>query len=164
MKTTCGSGMMLLIMAAVISGMCTAADGAVTTIQTAETERDKIGTTGGAGNTNGSQTLLNQVFTSQCSFIAERQGFEPWVPCGTLVFETSTIGHSVTSPVEDAGKTMPNKIFPTTPITLYVDRDNFATRTAPHWPARFPQRLPSCRMCLATLFCEIRELCTDCQS
>ncbi len=31
---------------------------------------------------------------------AERGGFEPPVPCGTLVFETSTIGHSVTSPCD----------------------------------------------------------------
>jgi site-specific recombinase XerD len=31
---------------------------------------------------------------------AERVGFEPTVPCRTLVFETSTIGHSVTSPNE----------------------------------------------------------------
>ena len=30
----------------------------------------------------------------------ERQGFEPWVPCGTTVFETATIDHSGTSPRE----------------------------------------------------------------
>jgi hypothetical protein len=30
--------------------------------------------------------------------MAERAGFEPAVPCGTLHFQCSTIGHSVTSP------------------------------------------------------------------
>ncbi len=29
---------------------------------------------------------------------AERQGFEPWVPEGTLVFETSAFNRSATSP------------------------------------------------------------------
>ena len=31
--------------------------------------------------------------------MAERQGFEPWVPFGTTVFETAPFGHSGTSPV-----------------------------------------------------------------
>ena len=31
-------------------------------------------------------------------FIAERQGFEPRVPCGTTVFKTAAIDHSATSP------------------------------------------------------------------
>jgi site-specific DNA recombinase len=36
---------------------------------------------------------------SEKSFIlAEREGFEPSVPCGTLVFETSQFNHSCTSP------------------------------------------------------------------
>ena len=30
--------------------------------------------------------------------LAERQGFEPWVPEGTTVFETAPIGHSGTFP------------------------------------------------------------------
>ena len=35
---------------------------------------------------------------SPCEQRAERGGFEPPVPCGTLVFKTSPIGHSGTSP------------------------------------------------------------------
>ncbi len=31
-------------------------------------------------------------------FVAEREGFEPSVSCPTLVFKTSTLNHSVTSP------------------------------------------------------------------
>ena len=31
-------------------------------------------------------------------FIAERQGFEPRVPCSTTVFKTAAIDHSATSP------------------------------------------------------------------
>lgn len=34
--------------------------------------------------------------------MAESEGFEPPVPCETLVFKTSTLDHSVNSPVEDA--------------------------------------------------------------
>ena len=30
--------------------------------------------------------------------MAERQGFEPWVPFGTTVFETAPFDHSGTSP------------------------------------------------------------------
>ena len=30
--------------------------------------------------------------------LAERVGFEPTVPCGTLDFESSTFGHSATAP------------------------------------------------------------------
>ena len=33
--------------------------------------------------------------------MAERAGFEPAVPCGTQHFQCCTIGHSVTSPVEN---------------------------------------------------------------
>ena len=32
--------------------------------------------------------------------MAERQGFEPWVPEGTTVFETAPIDHSGTFPKE----------------------------------------------------------------
>ena len=31
--------------------------------------------------------------------MAERQGFEPWVPEGTTVFETAAFDHSATSPI-----------------------------------------------------------------
>ena len=31
--------------------------------------------------------------------MAERQGFEPWVPFGTSVFKTGAFDHSATSPV-----------------------------------------------------------------
>ncbi len=31
-------------------------------------------------------------------YMAERQGFEPWVPFGTTVFETAPFDHSGTSP------------------------------------------------------------------
>ena len=36
---------------------------------------------------------------SNVNNLAEREGFEPSVPCGTLVFETSQFNHSCTSPV-----------------------------------------------------------------
>jgi hypothetical protein len=32
-------------------------------------------------------------------FIAEREGFEPPVPCSTTVFKTAAIDHSATSPM-----------------------------------------------------------------
>ena len=32
-------------------------------------------------------------------FLAENEGFEPPVPCGTLVFKTSAFDHSANSPV-----------------------------------------------------------------
>ena len=35
---------------------------------------------------------------SRVYILAEREGFEPSVSCPTLVFKTSTINHSVTSP------------------------------------------------------------------
>ena len=35
-------------------------------------------------------------------FIAEREGFEPPVPCSTTVFKTAAIDHSATSPKERA--------------------------------------------------------------
>ena len=31
--------------------------------------------------------------------MAEKQGFEPWVPCGTTVFKTVAIDHSAISPL-----------------------------------------------------------------
>ena len=31
--------------------------------------------------------------------VAEREGFEPPVPCGTTVFKTAALGHSATSPI-----------------------------------------------------------------
>ena len=31
-------------------------------------------------------------------FLAEREGFEPSIPCGMLDFESSTFDHSATSP------------------------------------------------------------------
>ena len=34
--------------------------------------------------------------------LAERVGFEPTVPCSTPDFESGTIDHSATSPLEDA--------------------------------------------------------------
>ena len=34
-------------------------------------------------------------------FIAEREGFEPPVPCGTTDFETATFDHSAISPMVD---------------------------------------------------------------
>ena len=35
-------------------------------------------------------------------FLAEREGFEPPVPLGTLVFKTSAFDHSAISPVENS--------------------------------------------------------------
>ncbi len=37
-------------------------------------------------------------------FIAEAEGFEPPVPCGTLVFKTSAFDHSATPPYNNAAK------------------------------------------------------------
>ncbi len=34
-------------------------------------------------------------------FIAEREGFEPPVPCSTAVFKTAVIDHSTISPLKD---------------------------------------------------------------
>ena len=31
--------------------------------------------------------------------MAERQGFEPWVPCGTPLFESGQFNHSCISPL-----------------------------------------------------------------
>ena len=47
------------------------------------------------------QTLGSRIATEGSSKhdMAERAGFEPAVSCPTLVFKTSTIYHSVTSPV-----------------------------------------------------------------
>ena len=36
--------------------------------------------------------------------LAERGGFEPPIPCGTLDFESSTINHSATSPKSRQGR------------------------------------------------------------
>jgi hypothetical protein len=36
--------------------------------------------------------------------IAEAEGFEPPVPCGTLVFKTSAFDHSATPPEYNAAK------------------------------------------------------------
>ena len=36
--------------------------------------------------------------------VAEREGFEPPVPCGTAVFKTAAIDHSAISPMGDKGK------------------------------------------------------------
>ena len=41
--------------------------------------------------------------------LTERQGFEPWVPEGTTVFETAPIDHSGTSP-EIIFKTSKNSV------------------------------------------------------
>ena len=35
-------------------------------------------------------------------FLAEREGFEPPVPLGTLVFKTSAFDHSAISPIESS--------------------------------------------------------------
>jgi hypothetical protein len=43
---------------------------------------------------NPPQLALGRVLVS----IAENEGFEPPVPCGTLVFKTSAIDHSANSP------------------------------------------------------------------
>ena len=40
--------------------------------------------------------------------LAEREGFEPSVPCGTLVFETSQFNHSCTSPNTREGHALPD--------------------------------------------------------
>ena len=37
-------------------------------------------------------------------FFAEREGFEPPVPCGTTDFETATFDHSAISPMIDYKK------------------------------------------------------------
>ena len=47
-----------------------------------------------AGKTQ-SPNAMHQSFV----FYAEREGFEPSVPCGTLVFKTSAIDHSAISPL-----------------------------------------------------------------
>jgi hypothetical protein len=61
-------------------------------------DRDKSGTSGPPKSENGPQTTVFTVSAGHSSNEAERGGFEPPVPCGTLVFETSTIGHSAISP------------------------------------------------------------------
>ena len=50
------------------------------------------------------QTVCNikkRLYSINCKaliLLAERVGFEPTVPCGTLDFESSTFDHSDTSP------------------------------------------------------------------
>ena len=42
----------------------------------------------------------NHLFTKRLRFyVAEREGFEPPVPLGTVVFKTTVIDHSTISPV-----------------------------------------------------------------
>lgn len=44
-------------------------------------------------------TLIKNLCRLRCrGLVAEREGFEPPVPCGTLDFESSTFDHSDTSP------------------------------------------------------------------
>ena len=40
------------------------------------------------------------MFAEGEGFLAEREGFEPPVPCGTTVFKTVAIDHSAISPFE----------------------------------------------------------------
>ena len=46
---------------------------------------------------NGAE-LLATVFCALATYMAEREGFEPSVPCGTTVFETVPFDHSGISP------------------------------------------------------------------
>ena len=48
------------------------------------------------------------MFAEGEGFSAEREGFEPPVPCGTTVFKTVAIDHSAISPI-DAGKVVFSK-------------------------------------------------------
>ena len=51
-------------------------------------------------NPEGSHPLLsNEKDTSYWCLFAEREGFEPPVPLGTVVFKTTVIDHSTISPV-----------------------------------------------------------------
>jgi hypothetical protein len=43
-------------------------------------------------------SLIINFETAPVPFLAERQGFEPWVPLGTRHFECRTIDHSDISP------------------------------------------------------------------
>ena len=40
------------------------------------------------------------IFSRFLGFFAEREGFEPPVPLGTVVFKTTVIDHSTISPVD----------------------------------------------------------------
>ena len=42
--------------------------------------------------------LAEQFFVNGFVWFAEREGFEPSVPCGTHAFQACSIGHSDTSP------------------------------------------------------------------
>lgn len=42
--------------------------------------------------------------------MAERQGFEPWVPYGTTVFETAPFDHSGTSPQPETDMVIAKKL------------------------------------------------------
>ena len=49
-------------------------------------------------NKNPRKVLIYRDFFILQFFPAERQGFEPRVPCSTTVFKTAAIDHSATSP------------------------------------------------------------------
>ena len=55
-------------------------------------------------------------------FIAEAEGFEPPVPCGTLVFKTSAFDHSAISPA--ANRFALPRFQGECKITLYLDLGN----------------------------------------
>jgi hypothetical protein len=61
---------------------------------------------------------------------AEREGFEPSVPCGTPVFETGTIGHSVTSPIAGADDRSHPAAAPSVPGPLGTSCCRSKTRAA----------------------------------
>ena len=62
-------------------------------------DRDKSGTTGCEKREEFVKSLENQTVEDVQNNLAERQGFEPWSPCGLPVFKTGAIDHSATSPV-----------------------------------------------------------------
>ncbi len=40
----------------------------------------------------------NHSFSMTCRCMAERQGFEPWIPCGIHAFQACAFSHSAISP------------------------------------------------------------------
>lgn len=52
----------------------------------------------------------SRVFTLASRCAAEREGFEPPVPFGTPLFESGTINHSDTSPLEEYHATGPQEV------------------------------------------------------
>gem|GEM_PF-2445078 len=50
------------------------------------------------------KAFLTTILQSLWSLLAEREGFEPPVPCGTTDFETATFDHSAISPMVDHEK------------------------------------------------------------